>query len=668
MTSSRPSVGVDDRSHLRSRVEFLEELNRWHTHELESLASLGASYQRCPPSSDAAALVELTLPYLQRIAAFNSIGVLLTTEDQLAFELSLCDPPHRSMQVRKDRDALIESGRFAWALKQATPVLDAIGDRVRVLARIAVGKEVLGMLVAEVTSAELLPKRAQRLLSAMLSQLAYAIHNSALYQRLEEQNRYLEGMLEQRNQQLHHAITHDVLTNLPTRKQFQHEIHRDILRSQRLNGGVALILLDLDYFKRVNESFGHAVGDQILQKVARRLTANLRDYDALARLVGHQEQSCVCHLGGDEFGVLLTDEAADQMEPLLNRLIAALAHPVRVAGHRISLGFSAGIARFPQDADSAETLLQHAEIALHEAKRQGRNRHLSYHPAMKALSQTQMSLGSKLHEALDRNEFSLVFQPQLDVRTHNVIGLEALLRWTDEHGNRVPPDHFVPLAEETGQIIPIGNWVIREVCAVQSRLIAQGIQIPIAINISAVQFSHHGFTENLVSTMELHQIPAELIELELTESVLVRNVQQSLTLLADLRKRGLRISVDDFGTGYSSLSYLRQFKVDTLKIDRLFMQDADREPESGAIVAAIIAMGRSLGLKLIAEGVERGDQVRFLRDHECYGVQGFFYSEPLAEAQLFAYLNQYRMGEGHSTGDGMQLPSPGSGVPLSPPC
>lgn len=624
---------------LQERVDFLEEINRWYANELDILATIGVVYQHCLPHGSSERILGASLPFLQRIAPFSAIGFALIDEDGVNFSLRGVGAGAFGSTIPLLFDQLIDNGQFAWSLKQNLPMISRQKGHSVLACRIAVPNQTLGMMIATFDDERALPPRAQRLLAAVLQHCAYALHTVQLYRQVERQNQYLEQLIEERNRQLEHASSHDSLTDLPTREHFQEEVRREIQRAQRDGSSMALILLDIDFFKRINENLGHAVGDLILKRVAQRLTKNVREYDPLTRLVRGSDISHLGHFGGDEFCILLSGQnAQSQISAIIDRITKAMSDPFKVAQHELLLAFSAGVACYPDHAVEPERLLQYAEIALHQAKQQGRNRHLLYQPNMGQESLHHLALGNKLRHALVNGQFQLHYQPQLDIREHQVIGIEALLRWQDESGDWIPPNHFIPLAEESGMIVPIGAWVIEEVCRLQNQLLARGISIPIAVNISAHQFTHVAFLDSLLDTMRRHQVPPALIELELTERAIMHDVQEAIDRLQAIHRQGIKISVDDFGTGYSSLSYLKRFPIDTLKIDRSFIQDVDSNPEDAAIVSTIIALGKSLNLQLIAEGVERAEQVRFLREQGCYGIQGYFYSHPLPEADLLRYL------------------------------
>ena len=290
---------------------------------------------------------------------------------------------------------------------------------------------------------------------------------------------------------------------------------------------------------------------------------------------------------------------------------------------------------------NADQLIQHADIALYQAKAQGRGKDLIYDHSMQQESLSSLTISSRLHQAIERDEFELYYQPQIDMATDAVVGLEALIRWQDSDGNWIAPDNFIPLAEESGLIIPIGDWVIKQACRQINNLLNKGYHIPIAVNISARQFAQPDFIENLLVDLQHYKVPHHLLEIELTERVIMTDIEEATATLKELEKLGIRVSVDDFGTGYSSLSYLKKFPIDVIKIDRAFVSDVDSNTEDAAIVSAIIAMASSLGLETVAEGVETKEQMDFLKAKNCTIGQGYLFSKPLSNADLHSYLADY---------------------------
>jgi diguanylate cyclase (GGDEF)-like protein len=440
---------------------------------------------------------------------------------------------------------------------------------------------------------------------------------------------------------------YDTLTGLPNRQLFVRELRRAIRLAERTATQVALLYLDLDRFKRINDNLGHSVGDSLLQSVARRLEGAVRPGDAIANAQARpqSQQSRIARLGGDEFVILLTGLTEEQQAALVaNRVRLALSEPFTCNGHRFVVTPSIGIAMFPQDGNDIEDLLIKADLAMYRAKEQGRNGHVFYGESMSIRSLGRLELEGELRNAIDANDFSIYYQPKLDLHTSQIIGVEALLRWKHRTRGWIPPDTFIPIAEETGLIITLGEWVIREACRQLRSWRSQGISnLAISVNVATQQFEREDFVDSVLSNMLKYGVEPGQLEVEITESALMRHIGDTITALQKLRDAGVILSIDDFGTGYSSLGYLKQFPVDTLKIDRSFVKDLHSSSDDAAICAAIIAMARELRLKVVAEGVEVQEQLDFLRLHGCDQIQGFLISKPVPLADLDRLLPQRRI-------------------------
>jgi len=431
---------------------------------------------------------------------------------------------------------------------------------------------------------------------------------------------------------------YDTLTGLPNRQLFVREVSRAISAAQRTKRIVALLYVDLDRFKRINDNLGHSVGDALLRSVARRLEQSVRGSDIVAATTERLQRDTgqIARLGGDEFVILLTDITdAAHVARVANRIEQLLGEPFECDGHRFVVTPSIGIAMYPQDGSEIEDLLVKADMAMYQAKDQGRNRHAFYGESMAVRSLGRLELEIDLRRAFDAEEFQLNYQPKMDLATGKIVGVEALLRWHHAERGWIPPDKFIPVAEETGMIVAIGDWVIGETCKQIKRWSNAGLgHLSIAVNVSVQQFAKEDFVESVLRTMWQHGVKPHQLELEITESLLMRNVDGTTAALKRLGAAGLSLSIDDFGTGYSSLGYLRQFPVDALKIDRSFVKDLPGSTDAVAICAAIIAMARELKLRVIAEGVETEAQLEFLRSHRCDQAQGYLISRPLSVADL----------------------------------
>jgi len=428
--------------------------------------------------------------------------------------------------------------------------------------------------------------------------------------------------------ELRYQVYHDSLTGLPDRKAFLDQLDNDVARAQRNNQKFALLFINLDNFKAVNETLGHDDGDCLLLVAAQRLCFVPRPTDMLARI------------GGDEF-VLLARDVHDPVaiSAVAERLIESMSMPWDINGHPLQVTASVGIAIFPDDGANAQTLLRHVDIAMHHAKDKGRNCAQFFAAEMNERAVERVRLESHLRQALERNEFELHYQPQVELNTFRVVGAEALIRWRDALGNLIPPTQFIPLAEETGLIVPIGEWVLRTACA--QAVAWQQLGLPslcMAVNVSGRQLQQDNFVAVVRSALHDTGLEPRRLEIEITESLLMDNVDESIGKLEELRALGVRIAIDDFGTGYSSMNYLHRLPIDRLKIDRSFIQNIAQDGSDTVVARAIIALGHALGLSIVAEGVETETQSVFLREQLCMVVQGFLYSHPLSVRQFEAHL------------------------------
>ena len=435
-----------------------------------------------------------------------------------------------------------------------------------------------------------------------------------------------EDITEQRHSEarINHLARHDPLTDLPNRSYFREQMELAETRIRR-GEAMAVLCIDLDHFKGVNDTLGHSVGDAVLEAVAERLKASVREVDVVGRL------------GGDEFAVLQGSLASPEDAAVLaRRIVEAIAEPFNVQGHHILIGASIGIAVAPADGRDTDTLMKNADLALYRAKGEGRGACRYFEPGMDAAIQERRTIEVGLRLALARGELRLVYQPLLNLENNRITGLEALLRWDHPERGTVAPDQFIPVAEETGLIIPIGEWVLREACKTAA---SWPEEITVAVNLSPIQFKNRNLVHHVTNAIADAGIAPSRLEIEVTESLLLSDGDVTIKVLHQLRKLGVRISMDDFGTGYSSLSHLRSFPFDKIKIDRSFVHDLTSKGDSLALVKAVIGLGRSLGIATTAEGVETEAQLDMVRQQGCSEVQGFLFSPPLPAAavtRLFA--------------------------------
>ncbi len=432
----------------------------------------------------------------------------------------------------------------------------------------------------------------------------------------------------QTEEQLRVLAYHDALTGLPNRSLFHTLLNQALAKGRRTQRMGTVLLIDLDRFKNVNDTLGHAVGDLLLKNVAARLSGCLRESDAVARL------------GGDEFAVLLEEmpQSADGAT-VAEKIMGVLTAPFDLAGHEIFVTASIGISVFPNDGQDVQAILKNADTALYRAKEQGRNSYAFYTADMHADALRRMQLENGLRRALERQEFRVFYQPRVALNTGQVLGMEALLRWQHPELGLVPPGQFIGLAEETGLIVPIGEWVLRTACAQTKAWQAAGFpHLRLSANISGREFRQPDMVEKVKQALEDTGLEPQVLELELTESILIEVSEETLAKLQALKRTGVHLSIDDFGTGYSSLEYLSRFPVDRLKIDQAFVRDISGDADNGAIIRAIIAMAHGLDIKVTAEGVETAEQLGFLRTYRCDEMQGYYFGAPVPPDQFVKML------------------------------
>jgi diguanylate cyclase (GGDEF)-like protein len=457
---------------------------------------------------------------------------------------------------------------------------------------------------------------------------------SQLTRRNEELNQAVLEVTETKDR-LRQMAYYDSLTSLPNRRLFTEQLDLLLRLAKRNDETLALLFLDLDNFKRINDSLGHSAGDQLLREVGVRLSSCVRDSDVVAHYVESGPKIDVSRLGGDEFTVVLNQvDCAESARMVAQRLLDALSKPMEIGGHELVVTPSIGIALAPGDASDVDGLLKAADTAMYHAKAAGKNNCLFYHSDMDAAGVDRLQLEADLRKALERNEFVLHYQPQVDTRSGSVVGAEALVRWEHPEKGMIPPFRFIPLMEEMGFIGALGEWVLREACRQMKAFEAEGLMLPkVSVNVSALQFNT-AFIRTIKTVLEETGLAPAKLELELTEGVVMADASATLEALTELKSMGLSLSIDDFGTGYSSLSYLSRFPLDELKIDRSFVIEFDKSENDASLVVAIIAMARSLNLRLVAEGVETSEQYEFLTSNGAHVIQGYLFSKPLPAAQL----------------------------------
>ncbi|WNC70656.1 EAL domain-containing protein [Thalassotalea psychrophila] len=437
--------------------------------------------------------------------------------------------------------------------------------------------------------------------------------------------------LKNSQEKLKYLAYYDSLTGLANRENFNHHLEKFLLLAERSNHHVGVLFIDLDRFKRINDTLGHGFGDRVLQKVAKVLENNLRDSDLLARGADEGLTSEVARLGGDEFTIFLSQvDHIDDIAQVAQRIIQSLSQPIKIDQFEVTVTPSIGISVYPDDGLNVTNLMKNADIAMYHAKEQGRCCFKFYSDSLNCRAIERLELEQELRKALENDEFELYYQPQIDVEKDQIVSVEALIRWHNPKHGLVSPAEFIPIAEETGLIIEIGEWVLKTACQQAKIWLDEGDnECRVSVNLSSVQFKRGSLVGYIKTVLEDTQLPANLLELELTESAIMTDVEENIVRLQQIKALGVGIAIDDFGTGYSSLSYLKKFPISTLKIDRSFITDIDTCSDAAAIVKAIIVLAETLNLAVIAEGVETKGQLKTLQSFNCSMIQGYLFSPPI---------------------------------------
>ncbi|MEN3292719.1 MAG: hypothetical protein V7642_1972 [Burkholderiales bacterium] len=554
-----------------------------------------------------------------------------------AFEQQLEDRDMLSSYValRGSADAPIEGVLEIYT--DVTSLYQSISEKQRLVMLGVVGVLCLlyGVLFLIVRHADLTIKRQYNEQRRNQDELRNAREN--LERRVQERTADLEvinqtlkqEVLERQNaeQRIQHMAYHDALTGLPNRLLLQDRVTQALMRSERHGVRHAVVFIDLDHFKNINDSLGHHVGDQVLQAVAKRLPPCVRETDTVARI------------GSDEFLVSLADmQGSMSAGRIARKLLEAIGLPIEVAGQQLRISASIGVATYPEHGQDVATLLRNADAAMYSAKKLGRNRCETFEEHMNERLQQRIAMENAIRLAIEKDEFLLYFQPVVALETGAIVGAEALLRWQADQGAWIPPSEFIPVAEECGLIVPLGEWVINRACEQLKAWRVSGLDAcSLAINLSPRQFSADGLAETVLAAIERTAIDPSSLHLEITESLLMSQSAVVIRNFETLQDRGIRFSIDDFGTGYSSLGYLKHFPPDVLKIDRLFVRDLPDNRHNAAIVTAVVAMAKSLGIQTVAEGTETPAQVAFLRQLGCNNAQGFLFGRPMPADDFVAF-------------------------------
>ena len=634
---------LPDMEVMKRRVEHLEKTNQWHSYAMDVLGSMTAIFGDNQRNRDTQSILRNAHECLNRIISFDEAG-FYTVDDESSFDLSYAQPDGTEAGIDAEVEVFIRNGMFAWAINQNHPVCLPSRDRQStiILHVISTRSRIRGMFAGRLSEEQAgTTEAALKLLSIVLFNTAYALESAALYSLMDQQQRTLKKITERQSEELVHQYSHDLLTNLPNRVLFVDRLEQLIARRSARDTNLAVILLDLDNFKRVNDSLGHRAGDLLIKLLGTELHRTFLTDEISRRFDLEPASITLSRLGGDEFGLILDGvESLDLVVRAVQHLIGIISREHDVEGHQVFLTCSVGISVFPYDGENADTLIKNADAAMYDAKQRGRNSFRFYTREINSQTYRQLILENDLVKALARNEFEVYYQPQVELDTGRVIGAEALLRWRHPEKGIQPPANFIAIAEETGLIEGLGLWVLQEVCADLSRLGRDGAETPrISINLSARQFRQSNLVEQYRAVIQETGTDPGRLELELTESTIMKDIDIAVGMFQQLHSLGVRLAIDDFGTGYSSLNNLKHFPIDTLKVDRSFVCDIPDDKDDAAIVTAIVAMAKSLHLEVVAEGVETREQLEFLRRLGCEIVQGYFYSEPLPFEQFRTLLN-----------------------------
>ncbi|WP_018880626.1 bifunctional diguanylate cyclase/phosphodiesterase [Thioalkalivibrio sp. ALE30] len=625
---------------LHERIRFLEEALEANAYAMDVLASTTAIFGDTDRNRSPELIIQNSIESIRRLLPAQDMAVYVLDND-CSFNLAYQERPEELEPDLADTvEQLIRDGQFSWALHQNHPVClpSPVDGESVMLHVISTRTRIRGMFVARFRQSEL--QRYEMILSTLtmvLFNTAYALESADLFQMMDRRQKALQRITERQSRELLHHMSHDSLTNLPNRMLFSDRLSQAMERHAGAAGHVALILLDLDNFKRTNDSLGHRAGDELIRKVAQDLSELL---DHARERSGRHLRTTLSRLGGDEFGILVEDsQGLEGIVRLVTDVVRKTATERQIFDQPVVSSVSCGIAVYPYDGEDADTLLGNADAAMYEAKQRGRNGFRFYTQDLNARTFRHFELENELGQAIANEQLVLHYQPKVELATGRVIGAEALIRWQHPKLGLLPPGHFIELAEDMTLIEEIGEWVLRQVCRDLQSLRMGEDELPrVAINVSARQLRQPDLAGGFHRIIREAGIPTRCIELELTETSIMDDPKGAARVFQRLRQVGMSLAVDDFGTGHASLMQLKQLPADTLKIDRSFVKDLDHGEEHAQIVRAIVLMARTLGLDVIAEGVETERQAQILQDLDCHTAQGYFYSHPVPFADFRGLL------------------------------
>jgi diguanylate cyclase (GGDEF)-like protein len=638
MTSSKEPKSSD----LEVRITHLEEQNRWYMYAMETLVSMSDMHGEAKINRDPLKIFHITCQYLKRFIDFSLFAFYLVNEEDNSFKLLDVSPSGKTRLVDQELDYQIDSGDFAWALNQNRPVFpkSSFSGKQVVLHSLSTKTRIRGMCIGVLAEGQERTYPANYFLSAVLHHAAHGLEGVELYRILQEHANTLEKLVQAKNRELEYQHHHDILTGLPNRASCLYKLGNSLSRHKQDKGQIVIMLCDIDKFKRINDTLGYKVGDEALKDVTQRLLeCRHPQYSSQAEKQSLLDLS-LFRVSGDEFCLQFTNvQDMEEIAETVRRLFNALNRPVLALGHAIIITMSIGIAVFPGDAADSESMLKNAGIAMSNAKQAGHNEYRFFQPEMNVLISNYLTIENDLRRGLAHNEFTLFYQPKVQSSTGHLAGFEALIRWIHPEKGLVPPNDFIPIAEETGLIIPLGYWIIEEACQQICLWREKGLNVvPVSINISPIQLKEDVFFNKLREIIIKTGVDPALLGIEITETTVMHDVESNALNMARLRELNIEVSIDDFGTGYSSLSYLKKLPIDVLKIDRSFVSDMATDPDAVAVVDAIISIAHTLKLSVVAEGVETREQLKHLRDSGCEYIQGFLCSRPVPGSMAAGFM------------------------------
>ncbi len=620
---------------LEARIQYLEDVNRFTLDALDMAASLGdfqASINKMQQPSD---ILGDARSRTKQLIPFQSVAFLLVDEGSSDFYVADTEGEEMAPYVQAEVDFLIENGTFGWALREHRPIIVSsrdFKDRV-VLHTMTTTSRIRGMFFGILDSGNPdLPDVSLSLLSIILLNTANALESFELYKMIRDINLDLEKKIQERTKQLEYHALHDPLTDLPNRVLIFDRIDYEMRVARRKAKSMALLLIDLDRFKDVNDTLGHQAGDRILMDFGQRLRQIMRETDTIARL------------GGDEFAVFLSEitEPLNAVD-IAQRVIKSMDEPFIIDGQHISLDASIGIALIPTHGHDKDTILRKADMAMYAAKR-AQSGFAIFDPDHDQNNLARLTLMAELRRAVDDQELLLFYQPKVEMAAQRICGVEALLRWNNPKRGFVPPNQFIPLAEQGGLIRPLTLKVIRMALEQQKAWLASGLDMPVAVNLSALNLQDVDLPDQVAELLEEFDVPSDCLELEITESAIMTTPSRGLKVMDHLSRMGIKLSIDDFGTGYSSLAYLKKLPVQVIKIDLSFIINMHKDPTDAKIVNSIIDLAHNLGLQIIAEGVESQEIWTKLAALNCNMAQGYYISRPLPVEQLTKWIQESSWG------------------------